>query len=155
MGGSSCSFCWCQTCECVLLKESPAAAPSNQSSICPVCPVPASFFLVCRACMPVLCLHAPARFAFAAPYDIPVFFLFPLISYLVFTYLYLSYLILFFVSYLGYLYLSACKSCSASSCFRPPVATHPSRPYFLHSLPCFLTRWPKLMSTPQFSSDAA
>ena len=75
MGGSSCFFCWCQTCECVLLKESPAAAPSNQSSLCPVCPVPASFFLVCRACMLVLCLHAPARIAFAAPLAYLVFLL--------------------------------------------------------------------------------
>ena len=89
-GVLSCSFCWCQTCECVLLKESPAAAPSNQSSICPVCPVPASFFLVCRACMLVLCPHAPARIAFAAPLTIPVFCLIPLIIfYLTFSYRYL------------------------------------------------------------------
>ena len=119
------SFCWCQTRVCLLLKESPAAAPSNQSSCCPVCLVPASFFFVCCACMLVLCLHAPARMAFAAPFTVPVIACSPC---LIFSYLYLSFIFLYTLSY-----LFACKSCSASSCFRPPVATHPSCLYILNS----------------------
>ena len=106
------SFCRCQTCECMLLKESPAAAPSNSvfylsSLSCPclvlfgvsrthACAVPA------RACAHRVCgpLHSPG------------ICLLPL-SYLILSYLYLS----LSVFYLCNPYFLTCKSCSASSDF--------------------------------------
>ena len=86
---------------CVPVEESPAAAPSHQSSCCPVCPVPASFFVCCDACTCLACTRL--RTLRLRP------LVYPLLA--------------------CNTYLSACKSCSASSCLKLPVVLIP--PYHL------------------------